>query len=90
MALRKATANASLHAYLGWRRDMAAPGNWRACVAFLDRAERGRFSPSARGDERSGGIARGDERRPDLSRLSDEQLRCLEALYSEGEEEGER
>ena len=65
-ALHKAMADACLHAYLGWRRDMGTPGNWRACAAFLDRVERGRFTdrrgpegPSDRGPRPRRGLAAG-------------------------------
>jgi uncharacterized protein (DUF849 family) len=41
-AIRRAEAEAYLHAMVAWRREMA--GNWRAGVAYIDRADRGRFS----------------------------------------------
>jgi hypothetical protein len=87
-ALEQARAEAYAFAMANWRRDMATPGNWRANVAYVDRFDRGRFpleapTPQGKPPDR-------EERRPDLARLSDEQLRCLEALYPDDEQEGER
>ena len=75
--LRRASADAVLAAYAGWRRDMATPGNWRACAVFIERAERGRFAPPGRPGERST-----DERRLDPTQLSEEELAHLEELYA--------
>ena len=80
--LRRATADAVLAAYAGWRRDMAAPGNWRACAVFIERAERGRFAPTGRGGATSPGVATTDERRLDPTELSDDDLFYLEELYA--------
>ncbi len=88
-ALRKATADACLHAYLGWRRDMGVPGSWRACVAFLDRAERGRFSLHGRPGEPSTGPGPTDERRLDPTELSDDDIARLEELYAAQDQDDE-
>ena len=69
-------------AMASWRRDMGAPGNWRACVACVDRVDRGRFGSGAR--SHAGEAPRSQEERPDLSELSDAELEILERRY-EGE-----
>ena len=80
-AIRRAEADAYLHAMASWRREMS--GNWRAGVAFVDRVDRGRFGSSAR--SHAGEASRSGEERPHLSELSDEELEILERRH-----EGER
>ena len=81
-ALERATGEAYLHAMASWRRDMGAPGNWRACVAYVDRVDRGRFGSGA--GSSPGTAPRSQEERPDLSELSDAELEIFERRY-EGE-----
>ena len=87
-AIRRAEAEAYLHAMATWRREMA--GNWRAGVAYIDRVDRGRFT-SAPGTSPAQ-PPRSDPRRLDLGELSDDQLDYLERLYEgegpKGEDEG--
>ncbi len=90
-AVSQARAEAYAHAMGTLGREMAQPGNWRAALAYIDRAHRGLF---ADGGERPGG-SNGDgpesrrepARRPDLSRLSEQALSELEALDSEEPDE---
>ena len=70
---------------VAWRREMA--GNWRAGVAYVDRADRGRFS-SARGSSPQEPRPPG-EGRLDLSELTDEELELLERRYAAQEGEAE-
>jgi len=87
--LRKATADSVLPAYLGLRRAMANPDNWRACLAVIDRAERGRFSATGRGGPSEPGNAPIDERRLDPTGLCDDDLAYLEELYALQDKEAE-
>ncbi len=87
-ALERASGEAYAYAMANWRREMGAPGNWRANVAWIDRFDRDRFPLEARAPE--GRASPPAERRPDLRLLSEEQLGSLEALYADTEsEEGE-
>ncbi len=68
---------------------MGTPGNWRACVAYIDRVDRGHFASgdalgevAGQGPGHPGGDRRSDERL-DLSQLSDDQVAHLEALYAD-------
>ena len=79
-AIRRAEADAYLHAMVAWRREMNA--NWRAGVAFVDRVDRGRFDSSA--GSPPGRAPRSQEERPDLSELSDEELEILERRFADG------
>lgn len=80
--LRRATADSVLPAYIGVRRAMASPDNWRACLAVIDRAERGRFSATGRAGPSEPGSAPTDERRLDPTGLCDDDLAYLEELYA--------
>jgi len=84
-AITRAEAEAYLHAMIAWRREMA--GNWRAGVAYVDRADRGRFS-SARGSSAQEPKPPGEERL-DLSQLTAEELEVLERRYAAQEGEAE-
>ncbi len=91
-AIQKATGDAYLHAMASWRREMGTPGNWRACVAYVDRVDRGRLVSGealgevvGQGRGREGGAASND--RLDLSQLTDDQLAYLEDLYADPDED---
>ncbi len=78
-AIGRAEADAYLHAMASWRRQMA--GNWRACVAYVDRVDRGRLtsdrgsSPNEPpGEERVDATAEVDIADPETRRLLDELL----------------
>jgi hypothetical protein len=88
--LEQAQAHAVTQAMAFWRRDMADPGNWRACVAYIDRFDRGRFQDEASQapSERSPSgteTPRPTERRLKASDLSDAQIAGLERAYANSE-----
>ncbi len=85
-AIKRAEAEAYLHAMVAWRREMA--GNWRAGVAYIDRVDRGRFCSAQRSSPK-GPEAPGEERL-DLSQLTAEELEILERRYrTDAEGEGQ-